>query len=52
VNGGKYLITDENAALYSTRWKKYRREFIVKTFLGNKDFGRQTLMNCRALQKK
>ncbi len=37
VDGNKYLITDENAALYSTRWKKYRREFIVKNILGNKD---------------
>lgn len=37
LNGSKYLITDENAALYSSRWKKYRREFIVKNILGNKE---------------
>ena len=33
----QYLITDENAAVYSASWKKYRREFIVKNILGNKD---------------
>lgn len=37
ANGSKYLITDENAALYASRWKKYRPEFIVKRILENTD---------------
>lgn len=37
LNGNRYLITDENAALYSNGWKKYRREFVVKNILSNKD---------------
>ncbi len=37
ANGHSYPITDANAALYSNYWKKYRREFIVKNILGNKE---------------
>ena len=37
ANGSKYLITDDNAALYSSGWKKYRPEYIVKSILGSVD---------------
>ncbi len=36
-NGRQYLITDSNAAIYSSSWKKYNGDFIVTNIFSNKD---------------
>lgn len=52
MNGRKYLISDTNAELYSTRWKKYRREFIVKNIFSKVELWQSDLNDLQGFEEE